>query len=135
MQKVPLRLASVASLALMLSQPSLAGPREDLLAQYATTAKVSSFSAARGQALHTHTFSGGKAETPACTSCHGKDARSAGQTLTGKPINPMAVSITPTRYTDAVKIEKWFNRNCLEVLGRVCTAQEKGDWLSYMLSQ
>lgn len=136
MHKTSLLLAALVSLAgLVLSSASLAGPHEDLLAQYASAAKVSQFSAGRGQELHTRAFAGGKAETPACTSCHGKDARSAGQTLTGKPIKAMAVSITPTRYTDAAKVEKWFKRNCVEVLGRECTAQEKGDWLNYMLSQ
>ena len=47
----------------------------------------------------------------------------------------MAASVTPKRYTDPAKVEKWFKRNCREVLGRECTVQEKGDWLSYMLSQ
>jgi hypothetical protein len=32
-------------------------------------------------------------------------------------------------------VEKWFKRNCNEVLGRDCSAQEKGDWLSFMLGQ
>lgn len=135
MHKTPLLLAVTAFVGMALSNPSLAGPREDLLAQYASTAKVSGFSAARGQVLHTRAFAAGKAETPACTSCHGKNTRSDGQTMTGKPIKAMAVSASPTRYTDAAKVEKWFKRNCAEVLGRECTAQEKGDWLSYMLSQ
>lgn len=133
MHKTPLLLIGLASLAL--SHSSFAGVREDLLAQYASTAKVSSFSAARGQVLHTRAFAAGKAETPACTSCHGKNAHDRGQTLIGKPIKAMAASANPSRYTDAAKVEKWFKRNCMEVLGRECTAQEKGDWLSYMLSQ
>ena len=133
MHKTPLLLIGLANLAL--SNSSLAGPREDLLAQYASATKVSQFSTGRGQELHTRAFAGGKAETPACTSCHGKDTRGAGQTLTGKPIKAMAASVTATRYTDAAKVEKWFKRNCTEVLGRECTTQEKGDWLSYMLSQ
>lgn len=126
---------SLGSLALLSSAASHAGPREDLLAQYAATAKSAGFSATRGQALHVRSFAGGKPDTPACTSCHGKEARASGQTPSGKPIKPMALSATPTRYADAAKVEKWFKRNCVEVLGRECTAQEKGDWLSYMLSQ
>ena len=112
-----------------------AGPREDLLAQYATAAKSAEFSAARGQTLHTQNFSGGKPDTPSCTSCHGKDTRSAGRALTGKIIEPLAVSVTPMRYTDPAKVEKWFKRNCTEVLGRECTPQEKGDWLTFVLIQ
>jgi hypothetical protein len=125
---------------MILSSPLFAGPREDLLAQYATAAKAaaptfSGFSTARGNTLHTHHFASGKPDTPACTTCHGKDPRGAGRALTGKGIEAVAASVTPKRYTDPAKVEKWFKRNCTEVLGRECTVQEKGDWLSYMLSQ
>lgn len=126
--------------AMMLSTPLFAGPREDLLAQYATAARAdtptfSGFSAARGEILHTRKFSGGKPDSPACTTCHGDNPRGAGRTLTGKPIDAVAVSVTPKRYTDPAKVEKWFKRNCSEVLGRACTAQEKGDWLTFMATQ
>ena len=57
------------------------------------------------------------------------------RTTTGKPIDAVAISVTPTRYSDPAKVEKWFKRNCNDVLGRECTALEKGDWLSYMISQ
>ena len=104
--------------AMILSTATFAGPREDLLTQYAAAAKVTSFSAARGQTLHTQNFSGGKPDTPSCTTCHGKDTRGAGRALTGKAIEPVAVSVTPTRYTDPAKVEKWFKQNCNEVLER-----------------
>ena len=32
------------------------------------------------------------------------------------------------------KVAKWFKRNCNDVLDRECTAQEKGDVLSYLLT-
>jgi mono/diheme cytochrome c family protein len=126
---------TVVPLAMMLATPVFAGPREDLLAKYAAAAKSSGFSAARGQTLHTRNFAGGKPDTPACTSCHGKDPRGAGRTTTGKSIDAVAVSATPTRYSDPAKVEKWFKRNCNEVLGRECTPQEKGDWLTYVIGQ
>jgi hypothetical protein len=131
---------AVGTIAMFLTSSTFAGPREDLLAQYATTAKAASsgfsgLSAARGKTLHTQTFAGGKPDTPACTSCHGNDPRAPGRALTGKSIEPMAVSVSTSRYTDPAKVEKWFKRNCNEVLGRECTPQEKGDWLAYMFSQ
>jgi len=127
--------AAGAIFATILAAPVCAGSREDLLVQYAAAAKSAGFSAARGQILHTQNSSGGKADTPACISCHGKDPRGAGRTLTGKSIDAVAVSVAPTRYTDPAKVEKWFRRNCNEVLGRECTPQEKGDWLTYVISQ
>ena len=126
--------------ALFLPLSSFAAPRDDLLAQYATAAKTASpafagFSAARGEKLHVTKFAGGKPDTPACTSCHADSPRSAGRTPTGKAIEAVAVSVTPTRYTEPAKVEKWFKRNCNEVLGRECTPLEKGDWLSFVISQ
>ena len=120
---------------MILSTTTHAGSREDLLTQYAAAAKTSGFSAARGQTLHTQNFSGGKPDTPSCTTCHGEDTRGAGRALTGKTIEPVAVSVTPTRYTDPTKVEKWLKRNCTEVLGRECTPQEKGDWLTFVIGQ
>ena len=32
------------------------------------------------------------------------------------------------------KVEKWFARNCNDVLGRACTPVEKGDVLAWLLS-
>ena len=132
--------ALLACAAILFAAASQAGVREDQLAQYASAAKVASpafagFSAERGKTLHTQNFTGGKPDTPACTSCHGKDTRNAGRAPSGKTIEAMALSTSPTRYTDPAKVEKWFKRNCTEVLGRVCTEQEKGDWLTFMLSQ
>ncbi len=132
--------ALLACAAILFAGAAQAGVREDQLAQYASAAKAETpgfagFSAERGKTLHTQNFAGGKPDTPACTSCHGKDPRGTGKTPTGKSIDAMAASVTPARYTDPAKVEKWFKRNCTEVLGRVCTAQEKGDWLTYMLGQ
>ena len=117
-----------------------AGPREELMSRYATEARAAEpgftgFSAARGETLHITRYAGGKADTPACTSCHGDNSRTAGRTRSGKTIEPMASSVSPTRYTDSAKVEKWFKRNCNEVLGRECTPHEKGDWLAYMKKQ
>ena len=138
-QKLTLTLLA-AGLALAMSGASSAGPREDQLATYASAAKLANptftrFAAERGQTLHTQAFASGKADTPACTTCHGKEPRAAGRTPAGKAIEPMALSASPNRYTDPAKVEKWFKRNCNEVLGRDCSAQEKGDWLSFMLTQ
>lgn len=127
--------------ALALSAPgAFAGARDEVLARYANEARAaeagySGASAANGEQLHRKRFAGGKPDTPACTSCHGDDARAAGRTKAGKAIEPMAVSVSPGRYTDPAKVEKWFRRNCLEVLGRECTPREKADWLAWMAKQ
>jgi mono/diheme cytochrome c family protein len=126
--------------ALTVMQTAQAAPRDDILGGYAAQAKAedaafTGFSAARGEALYRDRHTGGKADSPSCTSCHGENTRAAGRTPVGKAIDPVAVSVAPTRYTDAAKVEKWFRRNCREVLGRECSAREKGDWLAFMITQ
>jgi hypothetical protein len=53
---------------------------------------------------------------------------------TGKPIGPLAPAFTPERFTDPAKADKWFRRNCNDVVGRDCTAAEKADVLSWLLT-
>jgi Domain of unknown function (DUF1924) len=114
--------------------------RDAILAQLAAAAKqadpgFSGFSAQRGDAFWHANHGGGKPETPACITCHTRDPRAEGQTRAGKMIQPMAVSKTPDRFTDPAKVEKWFRRNCKTVLGRLCTAVEKGDVITYLSGQ
>lgn len=114
--------------------------RDAILANLATEARQQSsgftgFSAARGKALFRSHHSGGKPATPSCTTCHHASPLETGATRAGKAIAPMAVSRTPDRFTDPHKVAKWFRRNCNSVLGRQCTALEKGDFITFMASQ
>jgi hypothetical protein len=93
------------------------------------------FSATQGRAFFLATPGSGELGIPSCSSCHTKDPRNQGRTRAGKTLDPMAVSRTPTRFTDLEKVEKWFSRNCQTVYGRPCTAIEKGDFITYMASQ
>ncbi|WP_417793687.1 DUF1924 domain-containing protein [Terasakiella pusilla] len=93
------------------------------------------FSAERGQAFYLKDHATGKVETPSCTTCHMGNPTQAGRTRAGKTIAPMALSQTPDRFQDVKKVEKWFRRNCKSVLGRECSAQEKGDFITFMKTQ
>jgi mono/diheme cytochrome c family protein len=111
-----------------------------LLDFYASEAQASDpafsgFSAQRGEQLFRTHFTIGKPDTPSCTTCHTTDPKKVGQTRAGKEIDPMAASVSPKRYTDREKAEKWFGRNCKNVLGRECTPTEKGDFITFMLTQ
>ena len=71
-----------------------------------------------------------------CATCHTPDLTQAGShARTGKRIEPMAPSVNPARLSDPAKIRKWFRRNCKWVLGRVCTPQEKADFLAFIQSR
>lgn len=134
-----MRIAAACVLAVIIPALAYAGAaQKPVLDAYAAQAKAeqagfAGFSAERGKAffLAKHDAS---AETPSCTTCHTNDPTKPGQTRAGKDVAPMAVSKTPDRFTDAEKVEKWFTRNCQSVVGRACTAQEKGDFITFMAS-
>ncbi len=114
-----------------------AGGVDDLINHYAIQAKSEtstflSFDSNRGKDLYLKKFSGGKKDTPSCTTCHTNNPTQTGETRAGKAIEPMAVSVNPKRYQTLKKAEKWFRRNCKSVLGRECTTTEKGDFLTFM---
>lgn len=70
-----------------------------------------------------------------CASCHTENPANGGKhAKTGKLIKPLAPSANAARFTDPAKVEKWFKRNCNDVLNRACTAQEKGDVLTWLLA-
>ncbi|MDI1257964.1 DUF1924 domain-containing protein [Aquabacterium sp.] len=68
-----------------------------------------------------------------CASCHGAmPTQAARHASTGKLIQPLAPAFNPERFTDPAKTEKWFRRNCNDVLGRECSAAEKADVLGWL---
>ena len=70
-----------------------------------------------------------------CASCHTENPAALGKhAKTGKVIDPLAPSANAERFTNPKKVDKWFKRNCNDVLNRVCTPQEKGDMLAYLLT-
>ncbi|WP_028878302.1 DUF1924 domain-containing protein [Terasakiella pusilla] len=128
--------------ALGLGTVAFAGPvqADTILPEYEAQARAadpsfSGFSAERGQAFYLKDHATGKAETPSCTTCHMGNPTQAGRTRAGKTIAPMALSQTPDRFQDVKKVEKWFRRNCKSVLGRECSPQEKGDFITFMKTQ
>ncbi len=75
-------------------------------------------------------------EKMSCATCHGSDFSKSGKHhRTGKVIEPMSRKVNAERLTDVKKIEKWFKRNCKDAWGRECTAQEKTDFLTFLLAQ
>jgi hypothetical protein len=125
------KLSTFAALALIITLPNAASADSgaDLLAGYrAETGKP--FSATNGE----HLFRARHGEM-SCTSCHTDNAKAAGKHVkTGKLIEPLAPVANPQRLSDPAKVEKWFKRNCNDVLQRACSAQEKGDFVTYLRS-
>lgn len=96
-----------------------------------TNPGFSGFSASRGEQF----FKATHGSEWSCASCHTQDPLRAGKhAKTGKEIAALAPAANPARFTRPDKVDKWFKRNCNDVLGRACTSQEKGDVLAYLMS-
>ena len=126
-------------LGLLFSINAFAATPQELLKQYEVQAKqenaaFAGFSAERGANFYKaeRTHSDGKKVS--CATCHTSDPRKQGKTRANKVIEPMATVVNPERFTDSAKVEKWFGRNCKDVLERTCSAQEKGDYIQYLMS-
>lgn len=125
----PLRRAIAALLfaAALLPATRAATPAELESAYTAQAGRAAS--AERGQLL----FTTRHGREWSCASCHGAvPTRTGRHAATGKPIAPLAPAANAERFSDAAKTEKWFRRNCNDVMGRECTPAEKADVLSWL---
>jgi mono/diheme cytochrome c family protein len=101
-------------------------------AEAATSQPAFTPSAKRGEALFRQRFAIND-KMPTCASCHTDNPLVTGQhVVTGKTVRPLAVAANGERFSDPAKVEKWFGRNCKEVIGRACTPAEKADFVAYM---
>lgn len=127
-----LALITVAGLA---AQPAFAETPNEMLAsiqkEASGTPGFQGFSAARGESF----FKAKHGGEWSCASCHTENPAAPGKhAKTNKAIEPLAPSANAERFTSPKKMEKWFKRNCNDVLNRACTPQEKGDMLAYLLT-
>ena len=118
------------TLCLAAALPATASTPRELLAAYVSAAGAPP-DAARGQKL----FATRQGREWSCSSCHGSTPVQPGRhASTGKTIDALAPAASPQRFTDAAKADKWFRRNCNDVLGRACNAGEKADVLAWLMT-
>lgn len=114
-----------------LNAAQAAAPAE-LLAAYEAQAKAPG-APERGQKLFTTNF--GRELGFSCSSCHGAEPVKNGRDqVTDKSIRPLAPAFNAQRFTDKTKVDTWFRLNCTDVVGRDCSAAEKADVLSWLLT-
>ena len=124
---VLLVVASVVASQAMAATPTT--PAEQMAAYAAQSGQ--SPQAERGQTF----FTSKHGKDWSCSSCHTAVPTVDGKhASTGKVIAPMAPAFNAERFTDAAKTEKWFRRNCNDVVGRECSATEKADVIAWLLT-
>ena len=122
-------LAAALCAAALLGPPAHAAAPAELLAVYSSQAGTAA-SPQRGEQF----FNATHGKEWSCASCHGTAPTQAGKhASTGKSIGALAPSANAQRFSDATKVEKWFRRNCNDVLGRECSATEKADVMSWLI--
>ena len=88
--------------------------------------------ASRGAEFYGRKF-GASEKMPGCAACHTDNPAQPGRhAVTGKAIKPLLPAANADRFTDSAKVEKWFRRNCTEVVGRECGAAEKADFIAFL---
>jgi len=127
---------SLAAFILFSTLPALAETPQQIRQSYTAeaTAQQAGFtaSAKRGDNFFRQRFAIND-KMPACTSCHTDNPMNAGKhAVTGKDIKPLAPQANADRLSDPAKVEKWFGRNCKEVVGRACTPAEKADFVAFL---
>jgi len=116
-------------LSLTVSLPAVATTPLQLQRQYESQSGPASVQ--RGQQFFTKT----QGKTWSCSTCHGAVPTGMGEHAeTQKRIKPLAPQVNPKRFSDEAKVEKWFKRNCDDVLGRECTSQQKADVIAWLLT-
>lgn len=96
---------------------------------------VKTFSAGEGKRFfNMKRVHSAKKEERSCSGCHTSNPLNRGKTPVGKILEPISPAANKERFTDVKKVEKWFKRNCHNVLERECTAKEKGDFIAYLTS-
>lgn len=112
----------------LMSSFSWAVDAQSLQQQYSNEAKQAA-SATRGEKF----FTSKHGKDWSCATCHNAPPINDGKhASTDKTIAPLAPSFNAKRFTDEAKVNKWFKRNCNDVLSRECTPLEKADTLAYL---
>ncbi len=76
-----------------------------------------------------------KGKQVACASCHTVNPAGEGKHLvTGKPIRPLSPAVNDKRFTSVEKVEKNFTKHCNDIIGRDCTAEEKANFITYLIT-
>lgn len=122
--------AAVAAALVLATSAAGAVPPSELAATYNARAG-SPGDPARGERF----FSTSHGREWRCVSCHGSPPTGEGRhAATGRSIAPLAPALHAGRLSDPAKVEKWFRRNCNDVLGRECTQGEQADVLAWLIS-
>ena len=75
-------------------------------------------------------------KTWACASCHTENPANEGKhAVTGRAIRPLSPAVNFKRFSDIDKVEEQFTEHCNDILGNDCTAAEKANFITYLITE
>lgn len=140
MNKLNIALAALLSLAAFSAEADVANA-EKLAHKYSSIAKsinpdFGGPSAADGKFFFNRKIKLANGKEMACASCHTSNPADEGKhVVTGKAIRPLSPVVNFKRFTDIDKVEGQFTQHCNDIIGSDCTAAEKANYITYLLSE
>jgi hypothetical protein len=140
MKKLSIILVALLGLSAISAQASIANAKK-LVMIYHTQAIAANKdfpgpSAEEGKVFYNNKVKAANGKEVACASCHTANPADNGKnTLTGKAIKPLSPAVNEKRFADFDKVEAKFTQHCVDILGADCTAAEKANYISYVLTE
>ena len=140
MKKLSIALAALLGFAALSAQADVANAvkLEKKYQSFAKTAnpEYSSPSAVDGKFFFNRKIKGADGKETSCSSCHTQNPADAGKHIvTGKTIAPLSPNVNFKRFSDIDKVEDLFTQHCNDIIGSDCTAAEKANYITYLLTE
>lgn len=140
MKKLSIVLAALLGLSAISAQASVANAKK-LVIIYHTQAIAENKdfpgpSAEEGKVFFNNKVKAANGKETACASCHTANPADNGKNIeTGKTIKPLSPVVNEKRFADFDKVEAKFTQHCVDILGADCTAAQKANYISYVLTE
>lgn len=140
MKKVNIVLAALLGFAAFSAQADMANA-EKLAHKYSVIAKnvnpdFAGPSAADGKFFFNRKIKLANGKDMSCASCHTSNPANEGKHIvTGKAIRPLSPAVNFKRFNDIDKVEDEFTKHCNDIIGSDCTAQEKANYITYLMTE
>ncbi|MFZ3088712.1 MAG: DUF1924 domain-containing protein [Methylotenera sp.] len=140
MKHLNIVLATLLGLAAFSAQADVASAQK-LADKYTAIAKsvnadFTGPSAADGKFFFNRKIKLASGKETSCSSCHTSNPASEGKNIvTGKSIAPLSPVVNFKRFSDIDKVEDLFTQHCNDIIGSDCTAAEKANYITYLLTE
>ena len=140
MKKLSILLVAMLGFSAMSAHASIANAKKLVLIYHtqaiAENKDFAGPSAEEGKAFFNNKVKTANGKETACASCHTANPADKGKNIvTGKAIQPLSPAVNTKRFSDFDKVEAKFSQHCFDILGEDCTAAQKANYITYVLTE